>query len=178
MTGHLSFSLSAPIGAAILMGALQPICLWLLTLVPALRGRNAAQFLLSSIATFTAFILYNILFESADAGFDAAMGILILICASLLYLEAWALLSRGYTIGLLLTLLKADSRGLTRDELSSRYRGGDGIDWIMAHRLSGLISAGLVERKVDQLRLTDLPGLPVVQLYRIAIAFLGLGRTG
>jgi hypothetical protein len=178
MTGYLSFSLSAPIGAAILMGALQPICLWLLTLAPALRGRNASQFLLSSITIFTAFILYNIFSESAGAGLDITIGMLILIGTSLLYLEAWALLSRGYTIGLLLTLLKADSHGLTRDELSSRYRGGDGIDWIMAHRLSGLIGAGLVERKGDKLWLTAFPGLPVVQAYRIAVAILGLRRTG
>ena len=178
MTGHLSFSLSASVGAAIVLGALQPVFLWLLTLVPGLRTQNALQFLLSSIAIFFAFGLYNIAYPSAGTWTDLAVGLMILVCGNLLYLEIWALLSRGYTIGLLLTLLKSDPAGLTQDELASRYRDGDGIDWIMRHRLSGLISAGLVAREGDTLRLTDFPGLPVVQLYRIAIKVLGLRRTG
>jgi len=39
----------------------------------------------------------------------------------LIYLEFWGLMSRGYTLGILLTLLDAE-RPLTETEIASRYR--------------------------------------------------------
>jgi len=95
----------------------------------------------------------------------------------LFYLEVWGLLSRGYTIGVLLTLLNAD-HPLTETEISSQYRGGEGLDWVMRHRLGGLIAAGLVEQQGDRVALTCIRGRAVARLYEVSITVLGLRRTG
>ncbi len=101
---------------------------------------------------------------------------MILAGALLVYLEAWALLSRGYTLGLLLTLFRG-AGPMTDAALAASYRQGQGLGWIMRHRLGGLISTRLVRRQGDLIVLT-LPGAIIALLYRAAIAVLGLKVTG
>lgn len=181
MSGSISFGISEPILVAIIIGVLQPVFLWLATRPARLKGHNAIQFLLSSIAVvvaYTAYAAYTAAAENAALAVDLAIGVLLLICGNLLLLEFWALLSRGYTLGLLLTLKRAGPEGLTSEEMASNYRGGDSVDWIMRHRLEGLIGAKLVMREGDRLTLSSSLGVPVTLLYRASIAILGLRRSG
>ena len=176
MSGELTFVFQLPVLPAILIALLQPVFLWLLTLVPFLAGRNPIQFALSSVIGIIAFAAWLIAYPVL--WYDALVGCAVLLSSNLIFLEIWALLSRGYTIGLVLTLFKAQPAHLTPAQLAEQYRGGDGIEWIMQHRLSGLIQTGIVAHENEKLRLTSFPGLPVVWLYKFAIRFLGLRRTG
>jgi hypothetical protein len=76
----------------------------------------------------------------------------------------------------LLTLFRG-KRAMTDAQLAASYRGGQGVGWIMRHRLGGLMSTGLVRRQGDRIVLTS-TGAIIAMLYRAAIAVLGLKVTG
>ncbi|HKF10916.1 MAG TPA: hypothetical protein VKB89_19675 [Xanthobacteraceae bacterium] len=101
---------------------------------------------------------------------------MILASALIIYLEIWALLSRGYTLGLLLTLFRGKAP-MSDAQLAASYRQGEGVGWIMRHRLGGLLSARLVRRQGDCVVLTG-AGALIGILYRAAVATLGLKVTG
>ncbi len=173
---YLDFSISAPVLSALIIGFLQPVFLLVCTRIPPFAGHNAQQFLVSSIITFALWLSFIAFFNSAMIADDILVGLMILISAAIFYLEIWALLSRGYTLGLLLTLSTA-KRPLTSAELAGHYRGGDSLSWIMQTRLGGLIGARLVRRTVDKVTLT-FTGTMIAWIYKICIVILGLRRTG
>jgi hypothetical protein len=175
-TGAVDFSISTPVLSALVIGILQPAYLWAATRIPALAGRNALQFALSSATTFVLWAS-ALLVGGEVEGIDILVGAMILVAGAMVYLEIWALMSRGYTLGMLLTLL-ATERPLDERELARRYRGGDGLSWIMHHRVGGLIAAGLVRRDGDRLALASAAGLAVAWIYKICVTVLGLRRTG
>ena len=174
--GSLDFSISASALSALACGIAQPVYLLILTRIPGLKGRNACQFALSILVAFGLWIGSLMFLPRPVTAMDVVVGAMILVTGTLAYLEAWALLSRGYTLGLLLTLLRAE-KPLTDTELSSRYRGGNGLAWIMGHRMGGLVGAGLVRREGDRLTLAP-RGVLVASMYKLCIAVLGLRRTG
>ena len=164
---------------ALIAGTALPLYLLIIARLPVVAGRNAVQFLVGIFVMFALWGGTTLLWPGAvEPVFgDIAAAFMILCGSGLFYLEAWGLLSRGYTLGLLLTLLKA-GRPLTEGELAQRYRCGEGLSWIMQHRLSGLISAGLIKNQEGVLTLTVFPGVMVARLYKISMAALGLQRTG
>jgi hypothetical protein len=175
--GHLDFAAGPAVLASLLAAGLFPVILAVLSRLPGLRDRNALQFLASSVAAIG---LWGIALHAhggqAATAAELVTSFMILAGALLVYLEAWALLSRGYTLGLLLTLFRG-KLPMTDAELSANYRQGQGLGWIMHHRLGGLLSARLVRREGDLVALTFF-GLVIARLYRAAIAFLGLKVTG
>jgi hypothetical protein len=177
MIGHLDFTAGAGVTAALLAAALYPSVLALLARLHRLRDRNALQFL---AGTLIIFVLWAITWRMTGAvrpsAAELVTSLMILGGALLVFLEAWVLLSRGYTLGLLLTLFRS-ARPMTEAELARSYRQGQGLGWIMRHRLGGLLSTGLVRRKDDCIVLTP-TGALIGVLYRVAIAVLGLKVTG
>jgi len=167
------------LAAALAIAVLQPIYLWMAGRVPILKGRNALQFLFSGIACVGLWITAVLLFPvCSPRGYaEATISLMALASSVLVYLELWGLISRGYTIGILLTLLNS-VEPLSEREIANQYRGGKGLDWIMEHRLAGMLAAGMVRRDADRLVLTRGRGAGVVKLYEIAIRTLGLQRTG
>jgi hypothetical protein len=177
MIGSVDFTASAAVLSALLAAALFPVVLAGLARLPGLRDRNALQFLACSMILVGAGgIALLMTARPTPTAADLATSGMILAAALLVYLEAWALLSRGYTLSLLLALFQAD-RPMSDPELAASYRRGQGLGWIMRHRLGGLLSARLVRRQGDLIVLT-LTGALVGRLYRAAIAFLGLKVTG
>jgi hypothetical protein len=175
----VDFSISFPIFLALILGCAMPCYLFVMARVPRLAGRNALQFLAAFL-----FMLLSwgglVLLGSRNAATDileSVNALCILGSASLLYLEIWALLSRGYTLGLLLTLYRA-KKPLDEEELAAGYRGGEGLSWIMRHRLSGLTAAGLVTIRDERIMLTPILGVLVASLYKIALMTLRLRKTG
>ena len=125
-----------------LIGTAFPLVLMPLTRIPRLKSRNGVQFFLATVAVVSLWIAG----AAASPGpvrphavADWVLSGLVLASVLLMYLEAWALLSRGYTLALLLSLLEA-GEPLDGRELARRYRGGDGLPWIMRHRLEGLLA--------------------------------------
>ena len=177
--GGLDFSLTLPLLWALVAGCALPIYLAVAARVPSLAGRNALQFLCGLLVMMGLWIGLVALWPGPRPAALAELwiGLMVLGAGSLFYLEVWGRLSRGYTLGLLLTLYRAD-RPLPEDELAQGYRGGSGLSWIMRHRLAGLIGAGLVRERGPMLTLTPARGVAVAWLYKASVSLLGLRRTG
>lgn len=179
MIDSLDFSLTPTVLYALAVGAALPIYVAVIARLAPLGGHNALQFLLGSVAMIVLWIGLVFGWPGARSPGPAEIctGLMILGAGWLFYLEVWALLSRGYTLGLLVTLYRA-GRPLGEDELARSYRGGRGLAWIMEHRVSGLLGAGLVRKKGGMVALTPLLGAAVAWLYKGSIVVLGLRRTG
>jgi hypothetical protein len=163
MIGDLDFAAGAAVLTSLIAVAL---VLAVVARLPAVRDRNALQFLVSGVIVMGLWLIALLLpGVPASTAADLATSLMILAGALLVYLEAWALLSRGYTLGLLLTLFRG-KRAMTDAQLAASYRGGQGVGWIMRHRLGG-----------DRIVLTS-TGAIIAMLYRVAIAVLGLKVTG
>lgn len=176
--GAIDFSIPPALAAAAIVTALFPLILAATQASSRLGERHAARFTASALLCLGAWLLLAlILSRGSPSAVDVVTGFCFLSGALIFYLQVWSLMTRGYTLAILLTLQKA-GRPLTDDEIFAAYRGGDGLGWIMRHRLGGLIGAGLVTHEGDRLRLQDGRGVQVVRLYRLAIAVLGLRRTG
>ncbi|HXM81937.1 MAG TPA: hypothetical protein VN929_08405 [Burkholderiales bacterium] len=172
--GALQFTTSTSIDYALWVIAGFPFVLGALARLPGLKGRNAGQF---AISTCLGTVLWIALIIRADASpHDVEIGLMLLASAYLMYLEIWALISRGYTLGVLVTLFTA-RRPLGVDEIAARYRRGDGLSWIMRHRMEGLIGTGLVASHGDTLALTPFLGVATARIYRFVLLALGLART-
>jgi hypothetical protein len=177
--GGLDLSLAPSLLWALVVGCALPIYLAIVARLPPLAGRNALQFLCGLLVMMGLWVGLVALWPGARplGVAELCAGLMILGAGSLFYLEIWGLLSRGYTLGLLLTLYRAD-RPLTEDELAQGYRGGGGLSWIMRHRLAGLVGAGFVREQGRVLSLTPAFGVAVAWLYKVSILALGLRRTG
>jgi hypothetical protein len=175
----LEFTMPGAVSAAFAVSAGLPLCLFLIARLPPLAGRNAVQFLISvtiAIAAWAGALLLVPAARPTSAG-EIVIGGMVIGSAMLVYLEIWGLLSRGYTLALIVTIQQSGGP-LTAAELARRYRGGEGLEWIMRHRLAGLEAAGMVRRTGDRLVLTPRLGRAAAWSYRIAIALLGLRATG
>ncbi len=175
----MDFSLPPSLAVALALGLLQPVILLAVTRLSALSGRNAAQFLFAVAASYGLWVATMLILPGLRPGTvtEGAVGAMALAGAALVYLEIWGLLSRGYTLGVLLTLHRA-ARPLTPAEIAADYRGGDGLDWIVHHRIGGLEASGMVVRHGRRLALSSFPGALIGRLHRLAIAVLGLRHTG
>jgi hypothetical protein len=175
----LEFTMPGAVIAAFVVSTGLPLCLLILARLPSLAGRNALQFLIATliaIAAWASALLFVPAARPTGAG-EIAVAAMVIGSAVLVYLEIWSLLSRGYTLGLVTTIHQS-GRPLPAAELARRYRRGEGLEWIMRHRLAGLEAAGLVWRSGDRLVLTSRLGCAVAWSYRIAITLLGLKATG
>jgi hypothetical protein len=176
---NIDFDMQPSLLAALTLAVSQPLWLLAIARLPGMPGRNALQFVLSAAGVIISWGV-GVIFASAIRPSNLAELLLCLMIfggATLAYLQLWALLTTGYTIAILLTLLRAD-RPLSEDDISSAYRSGYGLQWVMHRRVGGLIHAGLVKKNDDRLALTNGTGSAVARLYRASIGILGLRRTG
>jgi hypothetical protein len=173
----IDFTMSAPVAHAVGAAALQPLCLLLVTRWRPISGRNALQFVLSFVMTVLLWCLWQAFSPAIAAGGEIAAAVMVLAAAGLLYLEIWGLMSRGYTLSMLLTLLDA-GKPLDEAGIARSYRGGDGLSWIMRHRVDALVAAGILVRRGDLIVLTAFPGGALAFTYRVFVRLLGLRRTG
>lgn len=175
----IDFSLPCSLIAALLLSFLLPLPLWIATRLPVLHERNPLQFLIAVLLMYGTWFVVVTVFP-APAPADASewlIGFMALSGGAIVYLEIWGLLSRGYTLSILAALYEAQ-RPLTPTEIAHAYRGGDGLDWIMKHRLGGLEGSGMIVREGDCIKLSAPRGLIVAWLYKVCISILGLRRTG
>ncbi len=178
MLNHIDFSCNQSTFITLTLCLLFPVILFFITRVNKFRGKNAQQFLVCTLITLiswlsTLILTKTIFFSNAEI---ITTNIFIIICALLVYLEIWGLLSRGYTIGLLLTFYKIQ-KPLNEQELADSYRGGQGLAWLIDHRFRGLITAGLLRREGDYFALTK-KGAIIAFFYEKFIQLFGLRQTG
>ena len=137
MIGHLDFTAGPAVVVALIAAALFPALLAALSRLPRLRARNALQFLATSVIVVALWVIalcFSALRASSAA--ELATSFMILASALIIYLEIWALLSRGYTLGLLLTLFRGKAP-MSDAQLAASYRQGEGVGWIMRHGSAG-----------------------------------------
>jgi hypothetical protein len=175
--GSIELAASVPVVNALVAAAALPFVLLGATRWPRVKGRNAVQFALSYVIVVLFWAVTTAITAADSPSAEIAVGLMLLAAAGLVYLEIWALMSRGYTLGILVTLLNAD-RPLSADDLAALYRQGSGLSWIMQHRVRGLIGAGLVRLNGDILSLTSFPGIATALLYRAVVKVLGLRMAG
>jgi hypothetical protein len=177
--GQIDFGMPASLAAALTLAASQPVLLLVAARLPGMSERNTLQFVLSAAGMIVLWGIAVTLVPAIRPSSPAEVIVCLMIFggATLAYLQIWALLTTGYTIAILLALLKSD-RPLTEDDISSAYRSGAGLQWVMRRRVGGLIKAGLVKRNKDCLTLSPSTGLAIAYLYRVSVAVLGLKRTG
>jgi hypothetical protein len=177
--GAIDLTMPVAVMAALCSSILQPLYLLGTKHIRFLANRHGLRFLASAVTTFI-FWSGTILIVPAFAPstwLDIIIGAAVISGLMLFYLEIWGLLTRGYTLGILLTLLRAN-RPLEAREISNSYRGGEGLEWIMRHRLAGLSATGLISVHDGKILLTPLRGVPIARIYAFCIAVLGLRRTG
>jgi hypothetical protein len=163
-----------------LLGSLAfPLTLFCAGGFPNLRAHNAMRFFICTLV-HTALLIalnlalpYHIRLHSYE---EWLMAVLLWSTALLLYLEIWALLSRGYTLAMLLVLL-ASPVPLSPADIAARYRGGDGLQWIMLHRSGGMQATGLIKIDRQYVALTWL-GAMVARAYGIMRSVFRLRVTG
>ena len=100
MIRHLDFTAGPAVVVALIAAALFPALLAALSRLPRLRARNALQFLATSVIVVALWVIalcFSALRASSAA--ELATSFMILASALIIYLEIWALLSRGYTLG-------------------------------------------------------------------------------
>jgi hypothetical protein len=156
-----------------------PLTLFCIALHPGLRANNAARFFAATLFQTVLWALGSLALPGElrpQSLSDWVLGALIWTSFMLLYLEVWALLSRGYTLAMLLVLLKS-ATPLSTAEIARDYRGGAGLGWIMKHRAGGLEAAGLITKQSGDIALTPLGAL-VARGYAAARSVLGLRSSG
>ena len=142
MISTIDFSMSYLILLTIIVCGSFPIILFFVAKIKKTAGRNALQFLIACVITTV--ILFLIIAMANASMLDNLTSFLLYYSALFIYLEIWGLLSRGYTLGMLLTFYKIN-RPITIEELAKLYRGGEGLDWLIRHRFKGLAAARLIE---------------------------------
>jgi hypothetical protein len=78
----------------------------------------------------------------------SAMGFLVLG-----YIEFWSLIERSFSLRILVDAAES-SMGLTREEISSSYSGGRGLDWMMKKRIDDLIGSKMLVKRHRDVQLT------------------------
>lgn len=178
MLKQIDFSYDTSIVITLMACLCFPIILWLITRITVFKNRNAFQFFITTLILSVTW-LSSLYITHFFSHFDITLfftNIFILLSALLVYLEIWGILSRGYTLGLLLTFYKSQ-QPLTVVDLSNAYRNGQGLNWLIEHRLGGLIAANMIRKNENSIQLTK-KGSFVTWLYQLFIRFFGLRYTG
>jgi hypothetical protein len=174
----VDFALPPAMAAALAAALLFPPCLAAMSRIGPLAGRHGSAFLASSLIMIVCWLA--IVHWPGFPAFtlaEALGGLFVVLGAVIFYLQLWGLMTRGFSLGILLTLLKT-GRPLTGEEIFVAYRDGDGLGWIMRHRLDGLCAAGMIVQDGDRLVLSSPTGTAIAMLNKACVAFFGLRRTG
>jgi hypothetical protein len=70
------------------------------------------------------------------------------------YIEFWSLIERSFSLRILVDATET-SAGLTREEISSSYSGGRGLDWMMKKRIDDLIGSKMLVKEHENLCLSS-----------------------
>ena len=69
------------------------------------------------------------------------------------YIEFWSLIERSFSLRILVDAAESPA-GLTREEISSSYSGGRGLDWMMKKRIDDLIGSRMLADDGRDVRLS------------------------
>jgi hypothetical protein len=102
---------------------------------------------------FAAPILIRYIDRPVGAWVDFASGLSAMGFLVLGYIEFWSLIERSFSLRILVDAAEI-STGLTREEISSSYSGGRGLDWMMKKRIDDLIGSKMLVKGQTDVHLT------------------------
>jgi hypothetical protein len=177
---HLDFSMSVSVFWAFFSCFLFPLFLYASQFIRSIHDKHALRFVICTAISIVLWLLLAMVFNSKAKPIefiDLVLGLAVICCSTILYLQVWGLLTRGYTLAILRTLLESN-KPLNATEIGAAYRNFEGLDWIMKHRMQGLHASGMIIINGDNVRLTLQKGKLIACTYAISKRLLGLGRTG
>ncbi|PYN96858.1 MAG: hypothetical protein DMD91_19905 [Candidatus Rokuibacteriota bacterium] len=102
---------------------------------------------------FAAPILVRYIESPVGAWVDFASGLSAMGFFVLGYIEFWSLIERSFSLRILVDAAEV-SGGLTREEISSSYSVGRGLDWMMKKRIDDLVGSRMLVKEHGDVRLT------------------------
>lgn len=118
------------------------------------------------------------LFGSGKGGATAVIaGAALLVSALIFILGFWGVLTRGYSVALLVALDRLGGCAAI-DELANAYSGGRGLRWLADKRLGGLAAARVVAMEGGQVAITESVGRLVLRCYAVFQACFRLKDYG
>ena len=92
-------------------------------------------------------------------------GLLLLLSILIFFLGLWGVLTRGYSVAILVSLYNVGGKATTT-ELEKNYSGGRGLEWLTAKRLNGLSVAKIIKIEKDQITIRKPLGPLLIKLYK------------
>ncbi len=112
-------------------------------------------------------IFYGLLcFFSSNNPAAILSGLLLLLSILIFILGLWGLLTRGYSVALLVTLYSLGGKA-TITELEKKYSGGRGLKWLTTKRLNGLSNAKMIKIEKCKITIRKPLGLLLIKIYKI-----------
>lgn len=144
---------------------------WLLTNV-------SMRFLVSALATVGCYTIAMMFFiAGTNCTVQMAAGFALVIAVLIFILGFWGLLTRGYSVAILIALAEIGDNA--RIELVySHYGRGKGLRWFMEKRLKGLLSFGATDEREDYVCVTPTIGAIIYLFYRGFMACFRLRQFG
>lgn len=93
-------------------------------------------------------------------------GLLLLLSILIFFLGVWGLLTRGYSVAILIALHSVGGKATTI-ELEKNYSGGRGLRWLTAKRLDGLTVSKTIKIEKNQITIRKPLGLLLIKLNKI-----------
>jgi len=139
----MSFGWPAPeVEWAMLLGIAAPFVLLISRWLPLDVAR---RFGVTAIAVIAAYILICLRAPLTEARIvPIVTGAALIVAALVFVLGVWGVLTRGYSVALLITLERSLGK-MSVGDLEAGYSGGRGLRWLADKRLGGLKAARVVE---------------------------------
>jgi len=135
------------------------------------------RFLLACIATLAIYgIILALLVGPTISIQQAVLGVGAIGVSPIVTLGLWGVLTRGYSLSLLLTLLELNGTG-TRFDIERSYSGGRGLRWLMRKRLLSLERTHAITIRKDAVWLRS-EGKALLSIYRAGLKMFSLKQFG
>jgi len=103
-------------------------------------------------------------------------GFAFIVAVLIFELGFWGVLTRGYTVAILLALQQTGDNAPI-EQVQSHYAGGRGLGWFMEKRLKGLRAAGVTKENDERIYVTPF-GVLVLLVYRSFMTCFRLSQFG
>ena len=129
------------------------------------------------IATLGTYIfIIGFLYVKPFFTIQCVSGLAFLISVCIFILGFWGLLTRGFSVAMLLSLEKND--GAETETLHSGYANGMGLHWFLEKRLAGMRAIGVVVESEGSVKITPILGILALQSYRLFKKLFKLQQYG
>jgi len=95
---------------------------------------------------------------------------------SLLYMEAFSMIARGFSMRIVSDIYLNSS--LDSDGVMQEYASGKGVEWMLKKRLEGIKSLGLISQNKDTIKISSKKAIYIARISLFYKSILKLGKGG